>query len=256
MGDRDRPNEMLLSEENIFALHNPVISTDACRDAQLAKKTERGTRAEIGSRQRAYLRDTIEELGVTPSGLAMKIGVAPSTFTRFLSEPDGSEKTLHATTMDKVEQVRQVNSEVHFPTQAQGQWQSLREEAEQFRLDPGEDSEIIRAVRRLIGDRTGIDPWTLRSRALELEGYMPGDIVLVDLNATAKPGDAVCAQVYDRGSARPSTVMRMLQNAGPVNLLLPHTMDPTVQRPLVVDNDRVLIRGVLLPYRLKGNIAA
>lgn len=250
----EHPGAMLLRVDAAQALHNPIC-VDAFGDEQLAKRTERSARAEIGARQRAYLRDTLNELNVTPSGLAQKIGIAPSTFTRFLNEPEGSEKTLHATTLDKVEQVRQASSDATFPTQAQGQWQSLREEAEQYRMVEGQDDEISRAIRSLIGNRHDIDAWTLRSRALELEGYMPGDIVLVDRSLTPKAGDAVCAQVYDRGHIRADTVMRLFHNAGPVNLLLPHSMDPTAQRPLVVDNERVMIRGVLLPYRVKGRAA-
>lgn len=220
----------------------------------MPRKTERGTRVEIGVRQRAYLRDTFKELGISPSNAASKLGLAPSTFTRFLNEPDTSEKTLSVTTMDKVEQLRQINSDNVFPTQAQGQWYLVREEAERFTLE--KDDPVSQAVQSLIGGRNGIDPWTLRSRALELEGYMPGDIVLVDLNATPVPGDAVCAEVYDRGHTRAETVMRLFQPAGAVNLLLPRTMDPAMQRPLVVDNERVLIRGVILPHRLKAKVAA
>lgn len=192
---------------------------------------------------------------MTPSGMAAAIGLAPSTFTRFMKEPDGSEKTLSARTMDKVEELRQVNSDAPVFTQAQSQWQTIREEAEPFKMSD-EDTVLGRALRELMNNRPGVDPWTLRSRALELEGFMPGDIVLVDLNATPAPGDAVCAQVYDRGGVRAETVMRQFRNTGAVSLLMPRSLDPTLQQPLVVDNDRVLIRGVLLPYRFKAPLAA
>jgi hypothetical protein len=217
------------------------------------QKSARQQQAGTGDKQRAYIKDTLRELRLTPTALARAIGAAPSTFTRFLGEPDGSERTMHAATLDKIEQLRQVNSDQPYLTREQGQWASLREEALQF---VAESDEVSRAVKALIGDRNGIDPWLLRTRALELDGYLPGDIVLVDLNATPRPGDAVCAQVYDRGHSRAETVMRQFQHAGAVNLLLPRSLDPSVQRPLVVDNDRVLIRGVLLPHRLRGKAAA
>lgn len=220
------------------------------------KKTARSERAEIAIKQRAYLRDTAKELRMTLSGMATALELSPSTFTRFMKEPDTSEKTLSATTMSKVEQLRQANSDSPVPTQAQGQWQAFHEEAEHFVITANFDDLLSQALKSLIGDRVGIDPWTLRTRALELEGFMPGDVVLVDLNATPQPGDAVCAQVYDRGHNKAETVMRMYQNAGPVNLLVPRTMDPGPHPTLVVDNDRVLIRGVLLPHRLRGKIAA
>lgn len=222
----------------------------------MPRKTERSARSDIAVKQRAYLKDTLKEMGMTASGLAGEIGLAPSTFTRFMKEPANSEKTLSAATMDKVEQLRQVNSDSPIPTQAQGQWQSFREEAEELLLDPADDSDLAKAVRSLIGGRDGVAPWTLRTRALELEGFLPGDIVLVDANAAPQPGDAVCATVYDRSHTKPETVMRLFQNAGPVNLLVSRTVVHATQRPLVVDNDRVMIRGVLLPHRLKGRIAA
>ena len=219
-------------------------------------KTERSEKAEVGAKQRAYLRDTLKELGIKPSAMARAIELAPSTFTRFMKEPDSSEKTLSARTMSKVEQLRQANSDSIVPTSAQAAWQSFHEEAVQFIAEGVADADFLKALQALIADRPGIDPWTLRTRSLELEGFMPGDIVLVDLNASPRPGDAVCAQVYDRGHTKAETVMRVFQNAGPVNLLVTRTMDPHPAKPLVVDNDRVLIRGVLLPHRLRMKIAA
>lgn len=220
----------------------------------MVRKTESGARAEVAAKQRAYLRDTFKELRITASSAAKALSLSPSTFTRFMKEPDTSEKTLAASTMDKVEQLRQANSSNSFPTQAQAQWQTVREEATQLTISA--DDEVAKLVTAIMNGRNGIDAWTLNSRSLELEGFMPGDIVLVDINATPKPGDAVCAQVFDRAHTRAETVMRLFQNAGPVNVLLPRTMDPGTQGALVVDNDRVTIRGVLLPHRLKGKIAA
>jgi hypothetical protein len=244
---------MLHNVDSVRVLHTRP-SNLAGRNLQLARKTESGTRADIGAKQRGYLRDTLSELRMTPSGMAAAIGMAPSTFTRFMKEPDSSEKTLAATTMDKVEQLRQVNSDNSFPTQAQAQWSTVREEATQLKLD--DNDELGKLITAIMNGRNGIDAWTLNTRALELEGFMPGDVVLVDLNAIPKPGDAVCAQVFDRSHSRSDTVMRLFQNAGPVNVLLPRSMDPDTQGALVVDNDRVLIRGVLLPHRLRAKIAA
>lgn len=223
----------------------------------MARKTARTEKSDVGAKQRAYLKDTLEELRMTASGLAAEIGLAPSTFTRFMKEPEGSEKTLSASTMDKVERLRQVNSDSPIFTRAQAQWQSVREgDAEEINFADDDYGELAQAVRSLIGTRNGVTPWKLRTRALELEGFLPEDIVLVDVNAAPRPGDAVCAMVFDRNHTKAGAVMRLFQNAGPVNLLVPRTMDPAPQRPLVVDNDRVTIRGVLLPHRLKGKIAA
>jgi SOS-response transcriptional repressor LexA len=108
-------------------------------------------------------------------------------------------------------------------------------------------------IRQLTGGHNGIDPWTIRTRALELEGYMPGDVVLVDLNATPKPGDVVCAQIYEWPVMRANTVMRVFHRASPVKLLLSRSLDPAFAQPYVVDDDRVVVKGVILPHRLRTN---
>lgn len=220
----------------------------------MPRKTERSTRAEIGAKQRAYLRDTLRELDITATQLARQIGLSPSTFTRFVRLPDSSEKTLHPATLDKVEQLRQVNSDSPIPTKAQGQWASIREEAEKVDVDGEPSSELARALRALIGERNGVEPWRIHTRALELEGYMPGDIVLVDLNAAPQPGDAVYATVREHAKVEP--IMRQYQPAGPVDLLVPRTNAPMPPATLVVDRNLVVIRGVLLPHRLRERIAA
>lgn len=222
--------------------------------ARKTAKSERGQRAEIGTKQRAYLRDTFKELGISASRAATLVGLSPSTFTRFMSLPDSSEKTLHPATLDKVEQLRQVNSDSPIPTKAQGEWGSLREDAELFIVHGHHDTPLVQALLSLIGEREGIVPWRLHTRALELEGFMPGDIVLVDERASPRPGDAVYATVQDRTKADP--IMRQFQNVGGVNLLVPRTSDPRPPVSLVVDQRRVMIRGVLLPHRLRGRVAA
>lgn len=222
----------------------------------MARKTERSARAEIGAKQRAYLKDTLKELRMTPSGMAAAIGMAPSTFTRFMKEPDSSEKSLAIRTMDRVEMLRQTNSDSPLPTRAQGEWGTLRGEAEQFTLGTTNYDELLaQALHSLIGERNGIETWRLHGRSLELEGFMPGDIVLVDLNGSPQPGDAVYATVQER-AGKPENIMRQFQNAGGVNLLVPRTMDPRPPVPLMVDNRHVVIRGVLLPHRLRSKMAA
>jgi SOS-response transcriptional repressor LexA len=83
-------------------------------------------------------------------------------------------------------------------------------------------------------------PWTLRSRALEVAGYLPGDVLIVDLNARPDDGDVVCAQVYERDNAE--TLFRIYE--------APYLQAATYQRglfkPLLVDGRRVVLRGVVV----------
>ena len=164
----------------------------------MSKKTERSTRAEIGAKQRAYLRDTLKELGITATFLARQLGLSPSTFTRFIRLPDSSEKTLHPATLDKVEALRQTNSDSPIPTAAQGAWAQAREEATRVVVEGKAQDALARALAALIGDREGIEPWQLNTRALELEGFMPGDIVLVDGEAGALQVEVDAAELAAR----------------------------------------------------------
>jgi hypothetical protein len=111
--------------------------------------------------------------------------------------PDSSEKTLHPATLDKVEQLRQVNSDSPIPTRRRAHGPRCARRPRAGRWSRALICQLD-ALRSLIGDRNGIEPWLLHTRALELEGFMPGDIVLVDLNASPKPGDAVYATVRER----------------------------------------------------------
>lgn len=84
--------------------------------------------------------------------------------------------------------------------------------------------------------------WRLNSRALELVGYLPGDLLLADMSVAPRPGDIVCAQVIDQQTGGAQTVLRLSQPP----YLLTRSMDPALnEAPLYVDHDRVSIAGVV-----------
>ena len=89
--------------------------------------------------------------------------------------------------------------------------------------------------------RNGVDPWVLRSNALLSIGYLPGDVMLVDLNERPRAHDVVCAQVYDWVRSRAQTVFRLYEPP----YLLASTTDQAVLRPLVVDDNVVVVKGVV-----------
>lgn len=57
------------------------------------------------------------------------------------------------------------------------------------------------------------DIWQVQTRAIDIGGYMPGDLIVVDISAEAtkdiKPGTPVIAQIYDPKSPTAKTVLRM-----------------------------------------------
>lgn len=96
-------------------------------------------------------------------------------------------------------------------------------------------------IAAALGARPGVDIWTIRTAALSLMGYMPGDQMLVDtLQAErVRAGDVVVAQVYDNSGRGAVTVLRRFEPP----VLVAASMDPDERRVHVVDGTNVVIRG-------------
>lgn len=81
----------------------------------------------------------------------------------------------------------------------------------------------------------------VRSRALELAGYLPGDIVLFDMGVPARSGDAVDANLYSGIGAE--TVFRVYE----APYIVTRTMDASARaKPLLVDEERVRIMATCI----------
>jgi hypothetical protein len=201
---------------------------------------------QASSQHRDYLRRVIEHTGKPPTRIAKEIGVAASTLTRLLNSPEGSTATLHARTISKLQEYSGISLFVGGDVSAPPGPRGLAEDAVPFDAKSA-DPAVSAAIKALIGGRQAADPWTIRTRALEGIGYRPGDVVIVDLGRQPAPGDVVCAQVYDWGRSDAETVMRIYEPP----FLVAASLDEQLRRPLMVDNERVIIKGVLLPHRLR-----
>lgn len=130
--------------------------------------------------------------------------------------------------------IKAYENSLHAKPRGLAETESARYEAEPVSVVDG-------AIKALKGDRNGLDLWFLRSRCLEAAGYLPNDVLLVDLNARPNPGDIVCAQVYDR-AGKADTVFRIYEDP----FLVSATLDRSLVKPLLIDNDRVVVRGVVI----------
>ena len=195
---------------------------------------------------REYVRLVVRQSGKSATALAKELGIAPSTLTRLLKARDDSSATLHARTLRKLQDHSGIpplfGDDPSVPAVIRG----LREDAVPFDAR-GADPALSAALKALISGRKAADPWTIRTRSLERIGFLPGDIVIVDLGRKAESGDAVCAQVYDWRRGTAETVMRLYEPP----YLVAASLDEGLRRPLVVDNEQVIIKGVLLPHRLR-----
>ncbi|MET3601021.1 helix-turn-helix domain-containing protein [Martelella mangrovi] len=169
--------------------------------------------------------------------LAKEAGLDPSTLSRFLKDEPDNTRMLNSYSIENIERVSGIPAfETSLPVLPRGLGEK---ESEPFDAEPL--SSVSGAVAAIKQGRNGVDPWVLRSRCLETAGYMPGDIVIIDLGATPRPGDVVCAQVYDN-SGRAETVMRIFEYP----FLVAASMDARLFKPLLVDNERVVVRGVVI----------
>lgn len=193
-----------------------------------------------------WLRTLPRLTGKTLTAIAREIGVATSTLTKPVKLGDTTNWTGRGSTIDKIVTRYRVPPPV-FGASSIGlrpPSRGLSEDAVPFLVDRADA--VTRAVRELANGRENADPWLIKTRSLELAGYLPGDVVIVDLGRGPEVGDAVCAQInidWQRGTAE--TVMRIYERAGASFVLIAATMDQALRAPLPVD-DRVAIKGVIV----------
>lgn len=186
---------------------------------------------------RAYLLRVMERTGLTQTQLANRAGLDPSTLSRFLSE-EREGHTLRASTLRKIEVATGVMlSEAPEAPATPGFSES---EAAPLQVETASPLQKIIAILAAAG--ANIDPWTLHSPALEGAGYRRGDTLLVSLGETPAAGDIVCAQIYDWARGRAETVFRIFQPP----YLVAATSDPRFLRPHLVDDGKVIIKGVVV----------
>jgi transcriptional regulator with XRE-family HTH domain len=107
----------------------------------------------------------------------------------------------------------------------------------------GMGEERVRALTPAdaLGRKPGVDVWQVRTAALMLMGYLPGDFLLVDTHQAerARTGDVVVAQVYDNHRGTATTILRRLEPP----VLVAASCDPDDRRVHVVDGVNVVVRG-------------
>ena len=204
---------------------------------------------ETARQHREYVLWLMERMRMNQKALATAAGVQASSLSRVLKK-DGTG-TLHARTLSKLEKFSGTLLSAVIDAASTSVPRGLAEDAVPFDAESA-DPAVSAAVRALVGGLQAADSRTIRTRALEGLGYLPGDIVIVDLRRKPVPGDVVCAQVYELGRSEPEMVMRIY--APPV--LVAASFDGQLQRPLMVDDARVKIEGVVLPHRLRPTAPA
>ncbi len=167
--------------------------------------------------QLAYLDEVEERTRLTPTEIARAIESDASTLTRFKNKA-GYNGTLSDAVIDKIgarfgiyasPEARSKPAPAFVEASHIVPFHGFHDvEAEPFQAPKGDKMAAL--VTAAVAGRVHVVPWLLRSRALEDEGYLPGDVLIVDLNAEPQAGDVVCAQLYDfERPAQTNTVFRL-----------------------------------------------
>jgi hypothetical protein len=191
----------------------------------------------LQSEQRDWLRRAIARSGLTPTEIARRGKITPSTLTRFLnaSEHAGVLSPVTVTT------VADITGEPPHDAWTSSHPGTGFSDVEATPYQPQTGDPIAEAVRAFIAGRDHLIPWELRTRALEPAGFAPGDVLIMDLNGEAEAGDVICAQIYDWQAGKAETVFRVLEPP-----FLVGAGDDAWRRPLLATDRAVAIKAVML----------
>ncbi len=195
--------------------------------------------------QLEYIHRLLAQTGWSPSVLAKRAGLDPSTLSRFLSN-QREDHALRPSSIARLGEVTGVPAHALSLASSDGFAES---EASLMALPEGSDIEAT--VIALRARHANVDAWTLNSRALELAGYRQGDVLIVGLSTPPIPGDVVCAQVYDWNNNRAETIFRIFQPP----FLSSATTDAKLMKPYFTDDGSTAIKGVVL-HTLRPRAAA
>lgn len=184
---------------------------------------------------RAWLVEVLKKTGLKATPLAKAAGLAPSTVLRALDTEKGA--TLDTRSIAKiVEKLKVAPPPSLFAMPGPAPDGFAESELEAVAVDGG-----TRFAGIVLTATQGV--WRVRTRALELAGYLPGDEVLADSATQPRARDVVVAQVVDHRSGGAETVLRVYD---PPYLITETAAAEARQKPVLVDNDRVSIWGPVI----------
>lgn len=243
---------MLLVTPAEDTMHSPAtIHGDRRNHLVMVRRHDSGdtaTKTELKERDRSAHSEWLDwvgaRTGLSDTALASAAGQSPNTITRFRRR-DGA--TLSTLTIRLISEFTGLPGPDSYKLPSAG---GFAEEAVRYQPAREDDPLVAKLVSLALKDRNNAASWRLRTRALELRGYLPGDVLVSDAAAVARAGDAVVAQVYDLRTGSAETVFRVLEPP----YLMPASSDPGFRKPLLIDNERVIVMGVITQaFRSNGH---
>ncbi|YBV97551.1 hypothetical protein M1D80_11925 [Phyllobacteriaceae bacterium JZ32] len=183
-----------------------------------------------------WIKAVADYLKLSPSRLALNSGSAASTVTRYLNDTTGTVG-ITETTLQKIARYSGVPL-YRTPGEGAGSADTDAVPVSEF-ADPIPEW-VQAAIAKLKEGNNSRDAWIMQGWPLDLKGILPGDIILVDMSQRPKSGDVVLAKIVDFNTGEAEHVVRLYD----APYILTHSAKLGAQKPMVVDEDRVSIRGV------------
>ncbi|MEO1067146.1 MAG: hypothetical protein AAFW47_07195 [Pseudomonadota bacterium] len=198
------------------------------------------------AKQLAWVQAILEYRGWSQSTLAEKAGFNHTTLSKWKNHQRNDAQL----SSDIVHKIWQVGGIPPYNTAPSAPARGFAEEESQHfdHAKANENSPILAAIDAIKAGRNAVDPWVLKSNALETAGYLRGDILMVDLGAHARPGDVVCAQLYEKtGSTK--TIFRIFEPP----YLVSSSTDRSLLKPILLDDNSAVVMGVVIAS-LRGEL--
>lgn len=177
------------------------------------------------NKQLAWLDEAVAKTGLTLNALAELARIHPATLYRFTK---GESDHMRPVTINRIAKAARIE-----PPEFSGLSDS---DAREYALDslpntkpPGAENPNLVAVKVL-------------NDAMSLRDISPGDLLIIDKERNPNAGDIVCAQVYDFRLGDAETIIRFYEPP----YLVAASEDAAFRRPLLIDNEKVQITGVVV----------
>lgn len=188
-----------------------------------------------------WLRAIARHLNLSPSDLALKSGLAASTLTRYLNDRS-STIGISQRTLDAVAAYAGIAVNV-MPGQRRAAGGMAEPDAVPYDTDDQpKPLWLQRAIADMRAETNALDPWVMKGWGLDMVGVMPGDVLMIDMNARPRAGDIVCAQIVDWATGAAETVIRRFDPP----YLTAHSAKLGPLKPELIDDDRVSVRGIAI----------
>lgn len=171
-----------------------------------------------------WLDQVLKKTGLTLNALAEMARVNPATLYRFHS---GASDHMRAVTINRIAKVAQVEPPA-FSGLSAGDARDYDIKTLPETALPGPGEPQLAAVK-------------VTHDAMRLSEIAAGDILIIDRARAPAAGDIVVAQLYDFRLGTAETIVRIYEPP----YLVASTDNAEHRRPLLVDNDRVQITGVV-----------